>query len=70
MKIDLKRLASFEEEHSGSPGTIAFITTVLMQYFLDNETDTAETEPIFQSLQELGIVSDIEEDFDEEDSDG
>lgn len=66
MKIDLKQLATFEEQHPGAPATFTFITTTLMQYFLDNEMDSAETRPVFESLQELGIVSDIEEDFDEE----
>lgn len=65
MKINLKRLAAFEEEHPDAPATFNFISTTLMQYFLDTESDSDDTRPIFESLQELGIVSDIEEDFEE-----
>lgn len=63
MKINLKQLAAFEEEHPDAPATLDFIVVTLKQYFLDNESDSAETHPIFESLQELGIVSDIDEDF-------
>ena len=63
MKINLQRLAEFEGRYADAPATIDFITNTLMQYFLDNEVDSAETRPVFESLQDLGIVSDIDEDF-------
>lgn len=63
MKIDLKQMAEFEEQHPDAPATFNFIATTLMQYFLDTEADSDDTRPVFEALQQLGIVSDIEEDF-------
>jgi hypothetical protein len=65
MKIDLKKLAHFEAQNSEAPNTITFIIDILSLHFMANEIDSSDTEPVFQSLQELGIVSEIEEDFEE-----
>lgn len=67
MKINLKTLASFEAQwqQQGSHGTVGFVMDAISSFFFDDEIDPVQLKPIFDSLEELKIVSDIEEDFEE-----